>query len=88
MKKLKQVSAILVCIFLLSLYLFTLILAIIGNPGSKNLFLTSIYATVIIPVLIWIYTFVYKLMKDHRKDNQFKDELKQDQIAKQDNSKQ
>ena len=35
-----------------------------------NMLMTSIYASVIIPVLIWAYSFIYKLIK---KDSEEKD---------------
>lgn len=69
MKKIKQILAIVVCIFLVGLYAFSLILAILGNSNSKNLFFTSVYATVIIPIVIWMYTFIYKFFKSKHQEN-------------------
>ncbi|MEG0805096.1 MAG: hypothetical protein RR364_00785 [Lachnospiraceae bacterium] len=63
MKKTKQVMAIIGIILLVSLYVATLVLAITSNPNSMNLFKASIFSTIVIPVLIWIYTFIYKLIK-------------------------
>lgn len=69
MKKAKQILAILACVLLIGLYAFSLFLAIVGDSNSKNLFLTSIYATVIIPIIIWIYTFIYKFFKSRYQEN-------------------
>jgi amino acid transporter len=71
MKKVKQILAIIGVILLVSLYLTTLILAIFGNPNTMNLFFASIVATVVIPVLFWAYSMIYRLLKNHysqRKD--------------------
>lgn len=65
MKKVKRILAIIGVILLVGLYLSTLILAIFGNANTMNLFIASIVATVIIPVLIWAYSMVYRLLKKH-----------------------
>lgn len=65
MKKIKQILALIGVILLVSLYVVTLICAITDNIGTMRMFTASVVATVIIPVLLWIYTFIYKLLKDH-----------------------
>ena len=42
-------------------YLSTLVCAITDNTGTMKMFKASIFATFVIPVLIWAYTFLYKL---------------------------
>ena len=61
MKKAKQVLAVAGIIFLVILYLSTLVCAIIDSTETMRMFKASIFATVVIPVLIWAYTFIYKL---------------------------
>lgn len=68
MKRTKQVLAILGIIVLVSLYVITLICAITDNTGTMRMFMASVFATVVIPVLIWIYTFIYRLFT--RKNNE------------------
>lgn len=63
MKKVKQILAIIGVILLVGLYLSTFILAIFGDSNTMNLFKASIVATVIIPVLIWAYSMIYRLLK-------------------------
>lgn len=65
MKKGKQILAIIGIIFLVCLYLSTLICALTDHTGTMRLFKASIFATVVIPVLIWAYTFIYRLI--HKK---------------------
>lgn len=63
MKKAKQIIAILGVILLLSLYFITLIMAIVDNSATLSMFKASVAATILIPVLIWAYSFIYKLIK-------------------------
>lgn len=68
MKKVKQILAIIGIVFLVLLYLSTLICAIIDHTETMRLFQASVMATVIIPVLLWAYSFIYKLIKKNAKD--------------------
>ena len=63
MKKVKQILALVGVILLLCLYGATLILAITDNSGTMNAFFASVVATVIIPVLLWAYSFIYRLVR-------------------------
>lgn len=65
MKKVKQILAIAGIVLLVALYLTTLIFAITDNSDTMSMFVASVVATVIIPVLIWSYTFIFKLIKKH-----------------------
>lgn len=70
MKKIKQILAMIGVILLVGLYLSTLICALFGGDSFMNLLMTSIYATVVIPVLFWAYTLIYKLIKkNHSEDD-------------------
>ena len=68
MKKVKQILAIIGIILLVLLYLSTLICAIIDRTETMRLFQASVMATVIIPVLLWAYSFIYKLIKKNAKE--------------------
>lgn len=70
MKKIKQLLALCGVILLIGLYAATLILAITDNSGTMNMFFASVVATVIIPVLLWAYSFIYRLVhnKEHKDD--------------------
>lgn len=68
MKKVKQILAIIGIILLVLLYLSTLVCAIIDHTETMRLFQASILATVIILVLLWAYSFIYKLIKKNAKD--------------------
>ena len=81
MKKTKQVLAIIGIILLVSLYVITLICAITDNTSTMQVFMASVFATVVIPVMIWAYSFIFRLIK---KNSQEKEE--QEQNRKKDNS--
>lgn len=68
MKKVKRVLAIVGILFLLSLYVITLVLALTDDPNTMDAFRASVYCTFLIPVLIWAYTFIYKLLKSNYGD--------------------
>lgn len=63
MKKAKQILAIIGVILLVGLYVSTLVCALFGDDNFMDLLMASVYATFVIPVLIWAYTFFYKLIK-------------------------
>lgn len=63
MKKAKRILAIIGCILLVSMYVVTTVLALTDDPNTMNAFRASIYCTIIVPVLIWAYSFIYKLLK-------------------------
>ena len=64
MKKTKQILAIIGVVLLVALYVSTLVFALIGSDLATNCLKASIYATVVVPVLIWAYTMVYRLLKN------------------------
>ena len=68
MKKIKRLLAVTGILLLVFMYVLTLVLAITDDPNTMNAFRASIYCTVLVPVLIWAYTFVYKLLKNNYGD--------------------
>ncbi len=58
-KKTKQILALSAVVLLAGLYLATLVFAIIDIPGSAQLFRASLFATVTVPLLMWIYIWLY-----------------------------
>lgn len=55
----KQVVALIGVILLVLLYIAALIVAIFDNSDSGKWFMSCIFATVAVPLLIWIYTWMY-----------------------------
>lgn len=55
----KQVVAIVGVALLVLLYIITLIVAIMDNSESGRWFMSCIIATMAVPLLIWIYIWLY-----------------------------
>lgn len=55
----KQIAAIICIILLVLLYVATLIVSILDFPGSDRLFGACIVATIGLPILLWLFIWVY-----------------------------
>lgn len=60
----KQVAALFCVILLICLYLFTFIIACLDFPGADKLFPVCLMATVGLPILLWIYIWLYGVTKE------------------------
>ena len=65
MKKVKQILAILGVVLLLGLYVITLIMAVTDNTSTMSMLEASVVATILIPILMWAYSFIYVLLKKY-----------------------
>ncbi len=63
-KKTKQIAAWICIISLLLLYIATFIIALLDFPGSDSLFRACLAATVLLPILLWIYIWLYGKVKN------------------------
>ena len=62
----KQIVAIIGVVLLAAMYVITLIAAIFDNPNSMMLFRACLIGTFTIPLLIWVYIWMYgKLTQKH-----------------------
>lgn len=62
----KQIVAIVGIVLLVLLYVVTLIIAFVDTSASGKLFGICLFATIAVPLLIWIYTWMYgKLTGKH-----------------------
>ncbi len=55
----QRIAALIGVILLLGLYIFTLIVAVFDLGGKDGLFSACIFATIGVPILIWIYIWLY-----------------------------
>ncbi len=69
MKKIKQILSILGVILLLGLYLSTLLCALFAQENVMQLVTASLYATVVIPTLLWLYSFLYRRFRKKDDDD-------------------
>lgn len=58
MKKTRRILALLGVVLLLVMYLMTLIFALIDHPMKASLLTASLFCTVVVPVLIYVFTMV------------------------------
>ena len=58
-QKPKQIAAIICIVLLVLLYGATLVISLLDFPGSDRLFAACLMATVGLPVLLWIYIWLY-----------------------------
>ena len=63
MKKTKRILALIGAILLLLMYVAAFIVTILDHTSDMRYWKAAMVATVIRPVLIWAYSFVYKLIK-------------------------
>lgn len=57
--KSKQIAAIICVILLVLLYVATLVVSLLDFPDSDKLFAACLVATVGLPILLWIYIWLY-----------------------------
>lgn len=62
MKKTQRILAIIGIVLLVGLYLLTLLFAILGKDFFP-MFMASLFSSFVLPVLIWLYGFLYKMRK-------------------------
>ena len=68
MKKVRQILAIIGIIILVGMYIATLVCALSGSENFMSMLMASIYTSMVIPVLIWAFTFLYKLFNKDDSD--------------------
>ncbi|MCD8096730.1 MAG: hypothetical protein LUE31_01565 [Lachnospiraceae bacterium] len=68
-RKIKRIMAIIALIVIGLLYLCTFILAFIQGERAKDLLMLSLVATVVIPVLMYIYLWLFRLFRGDNSDD-------------------
>ncbi len=70
MKRTKRILAGIGALMLFGMYLCTLIFALIGSPAAINLLKASVACTILLPVLLYSYILVYRILrsKNDRED--------------------
>ena len=67
-QKLKRILALTAVVIILLLYAATFVLSLLPGDQAKDLLMASIVATVVIPVLLYIYLWLFRLFKGDGKD--------------------
>lgn len=68
MNKLKRILALIGAILLICMYAATLVFALIDSPTADSLLKASIAATILIPVLLYAFILIARLLKDRGND--------------------
>lgn len=63
-EKLKRIFALLCAVLLAGMYGATLIFALLDSPWAKDCLKASLAMTLVIPVLLYAYIFIYRLLKN------------------------
>ena len=75
MKNIKKVFAILGIVLILGLNLFLVFAAGTANQDGASIFEGAVVAVVMVPILLWIYMYVFKLIKKRKEDEKLEKEL-------------
>ncbi len=70
MKKLKKIFAIAGVIILVGMYAMTFITALFATESAHSMFLASIGATIIVPVFLYAYMLIYRVVYKNKDDNE------------------
>lgn len=57
--KKQRIAAIIGIVLLLLLYIVTLVAAIFNFDGKGKMFMVCLFATIVVPIMIWIYVWMY-----------------------------
>lgn len=68
MKKIKRILALIGVVLLICLYGSTLVFALMDSLAADGLLRASIAATILIPVLLYAYILIARLLKKRRDD--------------------
>ncbi len=67
-QKTKRILALLAVILILLLYLTTLVLSFFKSKRAGELLMISLVATVVIPVLLYLYLWLYRTFRKKKQD--------------------
>ncbi len=61
--KLKRILAVAGIILILSMYVIAIVSAFSDSPNSKSWLMAAVFSTVIVPIVIYTFQMVYRLLK-------------------------
>lgn len=62
MKKVKRILAWIAIVLLFGMYVVTAVMAFTATPNTVQMFKTSLIATIMIPVMVYVVFFLYRLI--------------------------
>lgn len=76
MKKIKQILAILGIVLILGVNILLVFAAGTASEDNMGTFHAAIVTVVLVPVLLWVYLFFFKLMKKRREDAELEEDVR------------
>lgn len=68
MNKIKRILALAGAVFLACIYIATLVFALIDSPAASGFFRASVAATILVPVLLYGYILIARLLRNRHTD--------------------
>ncbi|MBQ8626533.1 MAG: hypothetical protein IJ419_10280 [Agathobacter sp.] len=68
MKKVKQILAILGIVLILGINVLLIFAAGSATEDNTNIFNAAVVTVILVPVLLWIYLYIFKLIKKNNED--------------------
>lgn len=62
-KSIKRILAIIMVIFLLSLYVWSFVAAILARPEANRMFWAAVFTTIFLPILFYVFVWVADLVR-------------------------
>lgn len=75
MKNIKQILAVLGIVLILGVNLLLVFAAGSASEDNMGMFNGAIVTVILVPVMLWIYLYIYKLIKKRNEDQEIEDEL-------------
>lgn len=75
MKNIKQILAILGIVLILGLNVLLVFAAGTASEDGMGMFGGAVVAVVMVPILLWIYLYIFKMIKRRREEDAIEDEL-------------
>lgn len=82
MKRGKRILAMAVAIVLIGMCVSTLVFAVFATPAAKEFFKVSLLATLMLPILIYVYLLLYRLITGKGEDMEEKNLKKSEKPEK------
>ncbi len=73
MKKAKQILAILGIVLILGINVLLIFAAAGASEDNTQIFNATIVTVILVPVLLWIYLYIYKIIKKNNEDKKDKE---------------
>ena len=70
MKNFKQILAILGIVLIIGVNLLLVFAAGTASENNMGVFEAAVVTMILVPVLLWIYLYIYKLMKKRNEDKE------------------